>query len=136
MLRFNWTRSLLIHIKLTFFFVEMNIISIMITISIELSSFPRIKLLKFNFNMKNFRYFCSFWNVSSKLLFVFLLNNRIYYECYFTLLFKIKEQPVLSFFVFVHNSSISGHKNMKLRENVFYEMINWILHYCGFGKNL
>ena len=25
---------------------------------------------------------------------------------------------------------------MKLRENTFYEMINYILHYCGFRNNL
>ena len=36
---------------------------------------------------------------------------------------KLKLQPVLSFSSFVHNSLINEHKNMKLRENICYEMI-------------
>ena len=36
---------------------------------------------------------------------------------------KLKLQPVLSFSSFVHNCSINEHKNMKLRENIYYEMI-------------
>ena len=36
---------------------------------------------------------------------------------------KLKLQPVLSFSSFVHNSSINENKNMKLRENICYEMI-------------
>ena len=32
---------------------------------------------------------------------------------------KFREQPVLLFSSFVHNSSFNEHKNMKLRENVF-----------------
>ena len=49
---------------------------------------------------------------------------------------KLKLQPVLSFSSFVHNSSISEHKNMKLRKNVCFEIINLIIHYWGFGNNL
>ena len=37
---------------------------------------------------------------------------------------KLKEQPVLSLTSFVHNSSVNEHKNMKLRENICYEMIH------------
>ena len=33
---------------------------------------------------------------------------------------KFNEQPVLLFSSFVHDSSINEHKNMKLRENVFF----------------
>ena len=36
---------------------------------------------------------------------------------------KLKERPVLLFSSFVRNSSINEHKNMKLRENICYEMI-------------
>ena len=49
---------------------------------------------------------------------------------------KLKLQPVLPFSSFVHNSSINERKNTKLRDNICYEMINWILYYCGFGNNL
>ena len=49
---------------------------------------------------------------------------------------KLKLQPVLSFSSFVHNSSKNEHKNMKLRHNICYEMIYWILYYWGFGSNL
>ena len=49
---------------------------------------------------------------------------------------KLKLQPVLSFSSFVHNSSINEHKNMKLKKCICYEIINWTLHYCGFGNNL
>ena len=49
---------------------------------------------------------------------------------------KLKLQPVLSISSFVHNSSINEHKKMKLRESICYEIINLILHYCGFGNNL
>ena len=49
---------------------------------------------------------------------------------------KLKLQLVLYFSSFVYNSSINEQKNMKLRENISYEMINWILYYCGFGNNL
>ena len=41
-----------------------------------------------------------------------------------TLVFKIKGQPVLLFPSFVHNHSINERKNMKLREDICYEMIN------------
>ena len=37
---------------------------------------------------------------------------------------KLKLQPLLSFSSFVHNSSINEQNNMKLRENISYEMIN------------
>ena len=37
---------------------------------------------------------------------------------------KLSLQPVLSFSSFVHGSSVNEHKNMKLRENFYYEMIN------------
>ena len=37
---------------------------------------------------------------------------------------KLKSHPVLSFSSFEHNSSINEHKNMKLKENICYEMIN------------
>ena len=49
---------------------------------------------------------------------------------------KLKLQPVFSFSSFVHNSSINEHKNMKLRENICYEMIYCFLYYWGFGSNL
>ena len=49
---------------------------------------------------------------------------------------KLKLQLVLSFSSFVHNSSNNEHKNMKLRENICYEMIYWILYYWGFESNL
>ena len=49
---------------------------------------------------------------------------------------KLKLQPLLSFSFFVQNSSIDECKNMKLRENICFEIINWILHYWGFGNNL
>ena len=49
---------------------------------------------------------------------------------------KVKVEPALLFSSFVHNSSINGLKNVKLNENVCYEMINWILYYCGFGNRL
>ena len=49
---------------------------------------------------------------------------------------KLKLQTVLSFSSFVHNFSINEHKNMKLRENICYEKIYWILYYLGFGSNL
>ena len=37
---------------------------------------------------------------------------------------KLKLQPVLLFSSFMHNSSVNEHKNMKLRENICYKMIN------------
>ena len=37
---------------------------------------------------------------------------------------KLKLQPVLSLSYFLHNSSINEHKNMKLRENICFEIIN------------
>ena len=49
---------------------------------------------------------------------------------------RLNDQDDLLPSSFVHNSSVKEHKNMKLRENTFYEMINWILHYCGFRNNL
>ena len=49
---------------------------------------------------------------------------------------KLKSQPVLSFSSFVHNTSINEHKNMKLREIIYFEIINWILYYYSFGNNL
>ena len=49
---------------------------------------------------------------------------------------KLTLQPVLSFSSFVHNSSINEHMNMKLRENICFEIINWILYYWGSGNNL
>ena len=36
---------------------------------------------------------------------------------------KLKLQPVLSFSSFVDNPAINEHKNMKLRENICYEII-------------
>ena len=36
----------------------------------------------------------------------------------------------------MHNSSINEHKKMKLTENICYQIMNWILHYCFLGKNL
>ena len=49
---------------------------------------------------------------------------------------QLKDQPVLLLSSFVHYSSITEHKNMKLKENIFYEMINRILHYRGFRNNM
>ena len=50
---------------------------------------------------------------------------------------QVHVQPALLFFFsFVHNSLINELKNMKLREHICCEMINWILHYCGFGNSL
>ena len=37
---------------------------------------------------------------------------------------QLKDQPVLLLSSFVHNSSINEHENMKLRENICYEMIH------------
>ena len=37
---------------------------------------------------------------------------------------QLKDQPVLLLSFFVRNSSINEHKDMKLRENTCYEMIN------------
>ena len=37
---------------------------------------------------------------------------------------KLKLQLVLSLSYFLHNSSINEHKNMKLRENICFEIIN------------
>ena len=37
---------------------------------------------------------------------------------------KLKLQPVLSFSSFVHKFSTNEHKNMKLRDNICYEMVN------------
>ena len=37
---------------------------------------------------------------------------------------KLKLRLVLAFSSFVHNSSINEYKNMKLRENLCYEIIN------------
>ena len=37
---------------------------------------------------------------------------------------KLSLQPALSFSSVVHSSSVNEHKNMKLRENFYYEMIN------------
>ena len=37
---------------------------------------------------------------------------------------QLKDQPVLLFSSFVHNSPINEHKNTKLRENTCYERIN------------
>ena len=48
---------------------------------------------------------------------------------------QLKDQPVLLLFSFVHNCSINELKNMKLRENICYEMINLILGYSGFRNN-
>ena len=48
----------------------------------------------------------------------------------------LKDRSVLLFSSFVHNSWINEYNNMKLRENICYEMINWILHYCGLRNNL
>ena len=48
---------------------------------------------------------------------------------------KIKEQPAL-FSSFVYNFSSNELKSMKLSEHICYEMINWILYYCGFGNSL
>ena len=45
---------------------------------------------------------------------------------------QLKDQLVFFLSSFVHNSSINEHKNMKLRENNCYEIVNRILHYCGF----
>ena len=36
---------------------------------------------------------------------------------------KLKDQPVFMFSCFEHNFSINERKNMKLRENICYEMI-------------
>ena len=49
---------------------------------------------------------------------------------------KLSLQPVLSFSSFVYNSSINELKNMKLRENICFEIINWILYYWSFRNNL
>ena len=49
---------------------------------------------------------------------------------------KVTVQPALLLSSFVHNSSINELKNMKLSEHICYEMINWILYYCGFGNSL
>ena len=49
---------------------------------------------------------------------------------------KVKVQPALLFSFFVRNSSINKLKNMKLSEHIYYEMINWVLHYCSFGNSL
>ena len=49
---------------------------------------------------------------------------------------KLKLQPALSLSYFLYNSSINEHKNMKFRENICFEIINWILYYWGFGNNL
>ena len=48
---------------------------------------------------------------------------------------KVKVQPALSFSPFVHNFPINELKNMKLNEYICYEVINWILYYCGFGNS-
>ena len=37
---------------------------------------------------------------------------------------QLKSQPILLLSFFVHNSSINEHKNMKLRENTYYEKVN------------
>ena len=37
---------------------------------------------------------------------------------------ELKDQPVLLLSSFVHYSSINEHKNMKLKENICYEMIS------------
>ena len=42
---------------------------------------------------------------------------------------KLKEQPILTFTSFVHNSSVNEHMSMELRENICYEIINWISYY-------
>ena len=49
---------------------------------------------------------------------------------------KSKEQSVLMFSSFEDNSWINEHKNMRLRWNIYYEIINWILDHLGFGNNL
>ena len=49
---------------------------------------------------------------------------------------KLKLRPFLPFSSFVHKSSINEYKNMKLRENICYEMIYRIFYYWGFGSNL
>ena len=49
---------------------------------------------------------------------------------------KLKLRPVLPFSSFVQNSSINEYKNTKLRENICFEIINWILYYWGFRNNL
>ena len=36
----------------------------------------------------------------------------------------------------MQNSSINEHKNMELKENICFEIINSILYYRGFGNNL
>ena len=52
-----------------------------------------------------------------------------------TVVKTIKGSTCFIAFFFVRNSSINEHKNMRLRENCCYEMINWILHYCGYRNN-
>ena len=49
---------------------------------------------------------------------------------------KVKVQGALLFSSFVRNSSINEFKNMKLSEDICYEMINWISCYSGFENNL
>ena len=41
---------------------------------------------------------------------------------------KVKVQPALLFSSFVHNFWINEVKNIKLSENIYYVMANWILY--------
>ena len=78
----------------------------------EKINFILIKVLKtffnseFYFNFLFYIYFCSVCHAGN------------------TLMSKIKVTTCFIVFIFVHNSSINEHKNMKLRENICYEMIN------------
>ena len=53
--------------------------------------------------------------------------QTILFDCHLTYLQwskQLKDRPVLLFSSFGNNSSINEHKNMKLRENTCYEIIN------------
>ena len=68
------------------------------------------------------------WSICDMIIMICTQCACIYVYIYIHSCPKLKLQPVLSFSSFVHNSSINEHKNMKLRESVCYEIINWILH--------
>ena len=56
--------------------------------------------------------------IKSKIPFGNLVNFDIHWSK------QLKDQPVLLLSSFMHNCSINEHKNMKLRENTYYEKIN------------